>query len=63
LGKTGGLITEVGGPLAHGAIICREMGNAAVVDVPDATRIIRDGEIVRIDGRDPQNGRVYLLER
>ncbi|MBI2636819.1 MAG: hypothetical protein HYW81_01360 [Parcubacteria group bacterium] len=63
LGKTGGLITEVGGPLAHGAIICREMGNAAVVDVPDATRIIRPGERVRIDGRDPQNGRVYLLER
>lgn len=63
IGKTGGLITEVGGPLAHGAIVCREMGNAAVVDVQNATGIIRDGERVRIDGRDPQNGRVYLLER
>jgi len=63
LGSRGGLITEVGGPLAHGAIICREMRTASVADIANATRIIKDGERVRIDGRDPQNGKVYLLDR
>ena len=45
-----GLVVERGGMLSHGAIIAREYGIPAVVGVADATRIIRDGDLVRVDG-------------
>jgi rifampicin phosphotransferase len=45
-----GLIVERGGMLSHGAIIAREYGVPAVIGVADATRIIRNGDIVRVDG-------------
>lgn len=46
----GGLVLEVGGTLSHGAIVAREYGLPAVVNVPDATRRIRDGQTVTVDG-------------
>ncbi len=45
-----GLVTEVGGPMTHGAVIAREYGLPAVVGVPDATRSIRDGQRIRVHG-------------
>ncbi len=45
-----GLVIERGGMLSHGAIIAREYGIPAVVGVPQATQLIRDGEHVRVDG-------------
>jgi rifampicin phosphotransferase len=45
-----GVVTELGGPLSHAAIILREYGVPAVVNVTDATRSLRDGDLVRIDG-------------
>jgi phosphoenolpyruvate synthase/pyruvate phosphate dikinase len=45
-----GLVTEVGGLMTHGAVIAREYGLAAVVGVPDATRLIRDGQRIRVHG-------------
>ena len=47
-----GLVTEVGGTMTHGAVIAREYGLPAVVGVPDATRLIRDGQRVRVHGTD-----------
>jgi len=47
----GGLITEIGGLLAHGANYAREMKIAAVLNVPNATKILKTGMIVHIDGR------------
>ncbi|WP_433537900.1 rifamycin-inactivating phosphotransferase [Micromonospora sp. CA-249363] len=47
-----GLVTEVGGLMTHGAVIAREYGLPAVVGVPDATRIIRDGQRIRVHGAD-----------
>jgi pyruvate,water dikinase len=46
----GGLVLEVGGTLSHGAIVAREYGLPAVVNVSDATRRIRDGQVVAVDG-------------
>jgi pyruvate,water dikinase len=48
--QAGGLIAEVGGKLSHGAIIAREYGIPAVMDVRGATYLLQDGQQVRIDG-------------
>ena len=45
-----GLVTEVGGLMTHGAVIAREYGIAAVVGVEHATRLIRDGQRIRVHG-------------
>ncbi|OWA14770.1 PEP-utilizing enzyme, partial [Streptomyces sp. CS057] len=53
-----GLVTEVGGLMTHGAVIAREYGLPAVVGVDRATRLIRDGQRIRVHGAD---GYVELL--
>ncbi|KYF68868.1 rifamycin-inactivating phosphotransferase [Sorangium cellulosum] len=53
-----GLVTEVGGLMTHGAVIAREYGLPAVVGVDNATRLIRDGQRIRVHGTD---GYVELL--
>ena len=45
-----GLVTEVGGLMTHGAVIAREYGMPAVVGVEQATRLIRDGQRIRVNG-------------
>ena len=55
-----GLIIETGGPLSHGAIIARELGVPCVVAVADATRRLRTGDTVRIDGG---SGTIEILHR
>jgi rifampicin phosphotransferase len=45
-----GLVTEVGGLMTHGAVIAREYGLPAVVGVDHATRLIRDGQKIRVHG-------------
>jgi pyruvate,water dikinase len=53
-----GLVTEVGGLMTHGAVIAREYGLPAVVGVEQATRLIRDGQRIRVHGA---GGYVELL--
>ncbi|WP_335933572.1 rifamycin-inactivating phosphotransferase [Streptomyces sp. PTD5-9] len=53
-----GLVTEVGGLMTHGAVIAREYGLPAVVGVAHATRLIRDGQRIRVHGTD---GHVEIL--
>lgn len=45
-----GLVMERGGMLSHGAIVAREFGIPGVIAVPDATRLLRSGETIEIDG-------------
>ncbi len=59
LARAGGLIAEVGGRLSHGAIVAREYGIPAVMDIHNATQMLRDGQWVRIDG---QLGVVEVLD-
>jgi pyruvate,water dikinase len=56
--SVGGLVTEVGGLMTHGAVVAREYGLPAVVGVEDATRRIPDGRRIRVDGT---HGTVELL--
>lgn len=45
-----GLVTEVGGLMTHGAVIAREYGLPAVVGVENATKLIKDGQQIRVHG-------------
>lgn len=45
-----GLVTEIGGMMTHGAVIAREYGLPAVVGVENATRLIKDGQQIRVNG-------------
>lgn len=54
-----GLVTEVGGEMSHGAVITREYGLPAVVGVENATKLIRDGQRIRLNGTE---GYVEVLE-
>jgi pyruvate,water dikinase len=47
-----GLVTEVGGLMTHGAVIAREYGLPAVVGVQQASRLIRNGQRIRVHGTD-----------
>jgi phosphohistidine swiveling domain-containing protein len=50
MGLVSGLVAEVGGLLSHGAVIAREYGLPAVLDVRGATDIIKTGQLVEVDG-------------
>ena len=58
LARAGGLISEVGGRLSHGAIVAREYNIPAVMDVENATKIFQNGQRVRLNG---QTGIVEIL--
>lgn len=58
LSLASGLVLEVGGLLSHGAIIARELGIPAVVDLAGATTRLQSGERIRVDG---STGRVERL--
>ena len=45
-----GLVTDIGGILAHGSIVAREYGIPAVLGLADATERIRDGQTLTVDG-------------
>ncbi|WP_069163740.1 aminotransferase class III-fold pyridoxal phosphate-dependent enzyme [Nocardia altamirensis] len=50
LGLVAGVVTEVGGMLSHAAVIGREYGIPAVLNVAGATQVLRSGQRVRVDG-------------
>lgn len=54
-----GLVTEVGGTMTHGAVIAREYGLPAVVSVENATTLIQDGQIIKVNGIE---GFIEILE-
>ncbi len=45
-----GLVAEVGGLMTHGAVIAREYGLPAVIGVENATKLIKDGQRIRVHG-------------
>jgi pyruvate,water dikinase len=54
-----GIVMDQGGLLSHGAIIAREYGIPAVVNVGNATKIIKTGQTIQVDG---DRGVVRILE-
>ena len=55
----GGLILEVGGTLQHGALICREFNKPCIVNITDATKIIKDGDLLELDAN---NGIIKFIK-
>lgn len=56
----GGLITDLGSAVSHGAVIAREYGLPCVVNARHATGFLKTGDTIRLDGN---NGTVTLIER
>ena len=53
-----GVVTELGGPLSHAAVVAREFGVPSVVNVDRATLALKTGDMLRVDG---DRGTVELL--
>ena len=54
-----GVVTDIGGPLSHSSIVAREYGIPAVLGTAVATRRIRSGQLIKVDG---DAGTVRLLD-
>ena len=57
--NSAGLVMEIGGLLTHGTVVAREYGIPAVVGVSEATKKIKTGQKVRVDGN---AGFVMIIE-
>ncbi len=53
------VVTELGGPMSHAAVVAREFGIPCVVDARDATRRLPPGALVEVDG---DSGEIQVLE-
>ncbi len=60
LARVGGVITEVGGLLSHAAVIGREYRIPAILNLIDATKLINDGDLIKMNGK---TGVVEVLEK
>jgi pyruvate,water dikinase len=58
--KIAGAITDVGGPMCHAAIVCREYGLPTVVGTGKGTQMIKTGDLIWMDG---DTGLVKIKER
>jgi len=56
--KASAIIVESGGYLSHGAIVAREYGIPAVINVPNAMSKLKDGMLVLVDG---DEGKILVL--
>ncbi len=54
------LVTDIGGLLSHAAVVAREIGVPCVVGTGNGTKVLKDGDVVRVDGNE---GTITLLKR
>jgi phosphohistidine swiveling domain-containing protein len=57
--RASAIVMEVGGYVSHGAIVAREYGIPAVVNIPGVLTRVRDGQVLQVDG---DVGRVTLID-
>ena len=57
--RAAAIVTDIGGPLSHGSIVAREYGIPAVLGSKEATKRIKTGQMITVDG---SLGIVYLSE-
>jgi pyruvate,water dikinase len=54
------MVIDIGGVISHGAIAARELGIPCVINTRDGTRLLRTGDLIRVDG---STGVVTVLDR
>ncbi|KAF5029373.1 Phosphoenolpyruvate synthase [anaerobic digester metagenome] len=54
--RVSAIVTDEGGMTCHAAIVSRELGTPAVVGTKKATKLLKDGQIVTVDG---EKGLIY----
>lgn len=59
MAKAGAIICDIGGMTSHPSIVSREMGIPCVVATKKATKVLKDGMIVKVDG---SKGVIYVLD-
>ncbi|SES96932.1 PEP-utilizing enzyme [[Clostridium] polysaccharolyticum] len=57
--KSAGVITDRGGVLCHAAIVCREIGKPCIVGTSNATKVLRNGDNIKICTK---YGKVYKID-
>ena len=57
--KAGGFVTDEGGITSHAAIVAREMGKPCIIGTRNATKILKDGDLVQVDA---MHGVIRILE-
>ncbi|QQR78091.1 MAG: hypothetical protein IPJ68_03325 [Candidatus Moraniibacteriota bacterium] len=57
--KAAAIVTDIGGITSHPAILSREMGIPCVVNTKEATKTIKDGSRILVDGT---KGEIYALD-
>lgn len=62
LKKVAGIVTDRGGRTSHASIVARELGAVAVVGTTDATKKIKDGELITLSCAEGKTGKVYSGE-
>lgn len=58
--KISGLVTETGGMLSHGAVVSREYGIPAVLAVQNATKILKSGDKIQLNG---DTGEIEIISK
>jgi len=58
MSNSAAIICDIGGIGSHPSIVSREMGTPCVVNTKNATKILKDGDEVKVDGK---TGKVYLI--
>ena len=58
--RAAAIVTDVGAPLSHAAVVARELGIPAVVGCGDATMRLKTGDWVLVDGG---RGEIHILDR
>lgn len=57
--RASAIVTEHGGLTSHGAIVGLNLGKPTIVGVKDATKLLKDGDIVTVDS---ETGQIYKGE-
>ena len=58
ISKAGAIVTDIGGITSHPAIVARELGIPCIVGTEKATKVLKDGMKIRVDGK---KGIVYKI--
>lgn len=58
--RAAAIVTDMGGITSHPAILSREMGIPCVVNTKEATKLLKDGDIISVDGF---KGEIYGLDK